>query len=213
MGDSDRCEALVDTANCSLLTTWTAGRAIDILASSLPSFFNSGLLSTGASLPLHLPHLHFPHLPDGIFNGKGKGKEKAQDNTDEDAEQGEGGIYARNVRLEYTPPHAMPAPFPRVLTVEGTCRAHTYFDERVTRNALQASRSTSPPPSSSVTRSTRCTPTRAQTCTSSSCTARRLPTAAAIPCSRRPGRSRGRTARRASSSACSSPASAGSGSA
>ena len=31
----------------------------------------------------------------------------------------EEGIYARDIRLEYTPPVALPVPFPRVLSVEG----------------------------------------------------------------------------------------------
>lgn len=83
-----------------------SGRAIDILQSSLPEFFHTGLVSTGYHLPIHLHSL----LDVGGENSKSKAA---------DRESQEEGIYARHIRLEYTPPVALPAPLPRVLSVEG----------------------------------------------------------------------------------------------
>ncbi|KLO18900.1 hypothetical protein SCHPADRAFT_818998 [Schizopora paradoxa] len=82
------------------------GRAIDILQQTLPGFFTTGLVNTNFHLPLSGIH--------GLLDRNGKGKGRADEGLDEDF-----GIYSRNIRLEYTPPTALPAPFPRVLTLEG----------------------------------------------------------------------------------------------
>ncbi|KAL5521180.1 hypothetical protein ACEPAG_9103 [Sanghuangporus baumii] len=84
------------------------GRAIDVLQQTLPTFFNTGLVATNYHLPLHI------HSLLGATNkGKGRADEQECETCDEE------GIYARTIRLEYTPPVALPAPLPRMLRVEG----------------------------------------------------------------------------------------------
>lgn len=79
---------------------------MDILQHNLPRFFTTGLVATNYELPLHM---------HGLLGGKGKGRAAGIEDEDDTT----GGIYARNIRLEYTPPAALPAPFPRKLHVEG----------------------------------------------------------------------------------------------
>jgi len=81
------------------------GRAIDILLRTLPDFFGTGLVSTAYHLPMSM---------HAFLDVNGKGKEKAYSDA-----PGEDGIYSRHICLEYTPPVALPGPFPRVLTLEG----------------------------------------------------------------------------------------------
>lgn len=52
------------------------------------------------------------------LNGKGKGRAVDEEHLEEE------GIYSRHVRLEYVPPVALPAPFPRVFTIEGKLSAY-----------------------------------------------------------------------------------------
>ena len=80
---------------------------MDVLQSTLPQFFSTGLVSTA----FHLPIGHIHTLLD--VNGKGKGKAIDPGQPEEE------GIYSRHVRLEYNPPVALPSPFPRVFTIEG----------------------------------------------------------------------------------------------
>ncbi|KAH8109920.1 hypothetical protein DFH11DRAFT_841289 [Phellopilus nigrolimitatus] len=83
---------------------------MDILQQTLPNFFTSGLVATNYHLPIHMHGL----LDTNLGN---KAKVKAREDLRDDMI--EEGIYARNIRLEYTPPVALPAPLPRVLSVEG----------------------------------------------------------------------------------------------
>lgn len=95
---------------------------MDILQDNLPRFFTTGLTGTDYHLPLHLHGLLLP-VGGGGGNGNGKGKGRAEegvrDSGDGSALSDDSGIYARHIRLEYTPPVALPAPFPRKLHVEG----------------------------------------------------------------------------------------------
>ncbi|KAL5532207.1 hypothetical protein ACEPAF_5771 [Sanghuangporus sanghuang] len=84
------------------------GRAIDVLQQTLPTFFNTGLVATNYHLPLHIHS-----LLGATHKGKGRADEQECEKCDEE------GIYARTIRLEYTPPVALPAPLPRLLRVEG----------------------------------------------------------------------------------------------
>ncbi|KAJ4474442.1 hypothetical protein J3R30DRAFT_3509155 [Lentinula aciculospora] len=108
------------------------GRTIDILRETLPTFFNTGLMTswdpeTGEAYPspslpmphlpnLHLPPLHLPiHLspdprnqePERQTNGKGNGRGKKES------------IYSSRIHLTYTPPSPLPHPFPEKLTLDG----------------------------------------------------------------------------------------------
>lgn len=70
------------------------------------------------------------------FLSVSKGKDK--ETEDRTAEKPPEGIYSPRIRLEYRPPIALPAPFPRILSVEGTpecdvCTAHEMTS--VTRSA------------------------------------------------------------------------------
>ncbi|TEB27895.1 hypothetical protein FA13DRAFT_1581488, partial [Coprinellus micaceus] len=107
------------------------GRAIYVLQTTLPSFFETGLVtrvdvSTGEPVPpSQHSHFHIPILDSAASldflspsageegsNGKGGNGNSGQV---EDAED----IYSPNVRLQYTPPVALPAPFPKTFHLEG----------------------------------------------------------------------------------------------
>ena len=76
------------------------GRAIDTLQENYKTFFSTGLVST--SDPSDAPAIF--HL----------------NRSKEPTSCAEGGIYSNRIKLEYTPPIALPSPFPRVLAVEGS---------------------------------------------------------------------------------------------
>lgn len=101
------------------------GRNIDILQSTLPEFFVTGLMSswdsqTGEALP-HRSMPHIPTLPQALkftLDPKGKGKEPEHEP-----------IYSPKIRLSYSPPAPLPHPLPQTLQLEGTfisslCLAH-----------------------------------------------------------------------------------------
>ena len=75
------------------------GRGIDLLQSTMPHFFDMGLVSSPSSLlqketsPMASSSTTTPH--------------------DEDS------VYSRTIRLTYTPPAPLPPPFPRTLNIEG----------------------------------------------------------------------------------------------
>ena len=78
---------------------------MDILQRTLPTFFKTGLVATNYHLPLDV---------QSLLGGKARTSDTKEANgTDEE------GIYDRAVRLEYTPPAALPSPFPRHLRIEG----------------------------------------------------------------------------------------------
>ena len=81
---------------------------MDILQQTLPTFFSCGLAATNYHLPLHMDTI----LGTDASFGHREGNSKEAGNNSK-------GIYARSVRLEYTPPVALPAPFPRALHIEG----------------------------------------------------------------------------------------------
>ena len=95
--------------------TWThnpfdyIGRAIFVIQETLPNFFTSGLITsidetTGS-----------PHPSPSTSNPSGNTnflEHYVVENIDEC-------IYSPNIRLSYTPPVALPAPFPKTLHVEG----------------------------------------------------------------------------------------------
>jgi len=118
------------------------GRAIYILQQTLPSFFQTGLItsvdkSTGApkppksASPIHLPHIPLPSMESAStldflsssasLSGTSSPNEgKKEDKGKDEAEDGdEEPIYSPNMRLEYTPPVALPAPFPKTFRLEG----------------------------------------------------------------------------------------------
>ena len=84
---------------------------MDILQQTLPDFFKTGLVATNYHLPLDVQRL---------IGGKGWSEHGDTNNSDEE------GIYSRTVRLEYTPPMALPSLFPRHLHIDGTFR--TLYD-------------------------------------------------------------------------------------
>ncbi|TFK61867.1 hypothetical protein BDN72DRAFT_849299 [Pluteus cervinus] len=88
------------------------GRAIYVLQQTLPEFFSTGLITsvdkaTGA-----------PRLPQNASHAQGNSLDYAGIHTPRDQENIEP-IYGDSVRLSYTPPTVLPAPFPRVLHLEG----------------------------------------------------------------------------------------------
>ncbi|KAF5340385.1 hypothetical protein D9611_007760 [Ephemerocybe angulata] len=121
------------------------GRAIFVLQETLPTFFQTGLTTSIDTLtgkpkqPNYSQHSHF-HIPiidnaaaasleflssgattsssvpkgkNGNGNGKSKHPQTAEDDADEE------NIYSPNIRLQYTPPVALPAPFPKTFKLEG----------------------------------------------------------------------------------------------
>ncbi|RDB30677.1 hypothetical protein Hypma_005980 [Hypsizygus marmoreus] len=86
------------------------GRAIYLLQQTLPEFFHVGLItsfdsSTGAPRPAGatpIPVLNANPLDTQVYGG-------------DDVE----GIYSPRISLSYTPPMALPAPFPTTLHIEG----------------------------------------------------------------------------------------------
>ncbi|KAH9912228.1 uncharacterized protein B0H18DRAFT_890469 [Fomitopsis serialis] len=91
------------------------GRAIWILQQTLPAFFHTGLVTS-----LETPLVARPpasESPEGAERGTADphcGGRPARPDGDSES------IYSRAVRLAYTPPHALPPPFPRTLTLEGS---------------------------------------------------------------------------------------------
>ncbi|KAG9037837.1 hypothetical protein FS837_001362 [Tulasnella sp. UAMH 9824] len=73
------------------------GRATDVLDSTIPAFFESGLVISAS--------------PDTLSHHQ---RNKSRDFTDDPHP-----IYSKNLCLTYTPPTALPPPFPRTLRVEG----------------------------------------------------------------------------------------------
>lgn len=67
-----------------------SGRAIYILQQTLPEFFTTGLVSS---------------LDYAVKTGEDRDEKES--------------IYSPHVRLAYTPPTPLPAPFPKTLHVEG----------------------------------------------------------------------------------------------
>ncbi|EFI26628.1 hypothetical protein CC1G_15400 [Coprinopsis cinerea okayama7 len=108
------------------------GRAIYVLQETLPGFFDTGLITavdkeTGApkasqasSHHFHIPLLDSLHLPSTSSHSS---SHTSGASAEEDAEASESHeeepIYSSNVRLEYTPPDSLPAPFPKTFKVEG----------------------------------------------------------------------------------------------
>lgn len=115
---------------------------MDILQQTLPAFFNTGLVATNYHLPLHMHS-----ILGATHKGKGRADEHECETCDEE------GIYARTIRLEYTPPVALPAPLPRMLKVDG---------KRIV-SVLSASPSSSRPRPSALRRLV-CLPTARNAC-------------------------------------------------
>ena len=78
---------------------------MDILQQTLQTFFKTGLVATNYHLPLDVQSLL------GVKSRTSDSKESNGVNEE--------GIYDRAVRLEYTPPTALPSPLPRHLRIEG----------------------------------------------------------------------------------------------
>ncbi|KIY50205.1 hypothetical protein FISHEDRAFT_71818 [Fistulina hepatica ATCC 64428] len=102
------------------------GRAIYVLQRTLPAFFESGLI-TSIDKVTGLPRPSTPLTPFINLNDENDVKEDLES------------IYSRNIRLSYTPPTPLPAPFPKTLHVEGY---HLYIASsafiRHTLNALHS---------------------------------------------------------------------------
>jgi hypothetical protein len=158
-----------------LLSAFT-GRAIDHLRRTLPDFFSTGLithvtpdenLSQSSSSSLHAPSKSLSAIST----------DPNRDSLPTDDCPILHSIYSPKVRLSYTPPTALPSPFPRTLHVEGAHRLRPPMPLLIlTYNVAQASRSTSLPQSSSATRSMRSTRTSPWISASSSCAALIVPT-------------------------------------
>ncbi|KAJ7715717.1 hypothetical protein DFH07DRAFT_361329 [Mycena maculata] len=86
------------------------GRAIDVIQRTLPEFFSTGLVSsidsaTGRSRPAISNYVPVANANPLDYHAL----------VDEDVDS----IYSPNIRLSYTPPVALPAPFPKTLHIEG----------------------------------------------------------------------------------------------
>lgn len=75
------------------------GRAIYVLQQTLPDFFRIGLVS----------NVDPTRGPDLVYNVPSEQTEIEN-------------IYSPKIRLTYTPPVALPSPFPRILSIEGKLR-------------------------------------------------------------------------------------------
>ena len=98
----------VQKAVFTIILMGAAGRAIYVLQQTLPDFFATGLITsidkrTGAPVP---PSTSIPIASANPLDYL---------TFDDDAES----IYSPFVQLSYTPPVPLPAPFPKVLHVEG----------------------------------------------------------------------------------------------
>ncbi|THV01227.1 hypothetical protein K435DRAFT_718156 [Dendrothele bispora CBS 962.96] len=98
------------------------GRAIDILQNTLPHFFETGLIhsidkTTGE--PKSITSLPLPTIPLPTVNSIPGFQQSSEKKTRSETESQLESIYSPKVRLSYTPPVQLPAPFPKTLTVEG----------------------------------------------------------------------------------------------
>ncbi|KAJ8514516.1 hypothetical protein ONZ45_g7963 [Pleurotus djamor] len=85
------------------------GRAIDVLTETLPHFFSYGLASSidkATGMPRPASSMHIPIAGANPLDFRHNNNEVET-------------IYSPKVRLSYTPPVALPAPFPKTLHVEG----------------------------------------------------------------------------------------------
>ncbi|TDL26539.1 hypothetical protein BD410DRAFT_783590 [Rickenella mellea] len=105
------------------------GRATDILRQTLPDFFNTGLVASSSpplsfESPSSSSNVSSPSSSGSTSHthgNKGKGKERAYDDHEHTQREESfiSGIYSRHIKLQYAPPVALPAPFPRTLVVDG----------------------------------------------------------------------------------------------
>ncbi|KAI0029903.1 hypothetical protein K488DRAFT_7336, partial [Vararia minispora EC-137] len=79
------------------------GAAIDLLTHTLPTFFQTGLVS-------HVPDAPSVHTELTRLTGLAT----SRDHTPMDRS-----IYSPKIRLSYTPPAALPSPFPRTFHIDG----------------------------------------------------------------------------------------------
>lgn len=112
------------------------GRAIYVLQETLPHFFETGLITqvdvtTGEPKPPS-QHFHIPLIDSatsldflspssstaGSSNGGNSHHRDHGDSQGSNVEDGEP-IYSPRVRLQYTPPVTLPAPFPKTFHLEG----------------------------------------------------------------------------------------------
>ncbi|KAF5354322.1 hypothetical protein D9756_007344 [Leucocoprinus leucothites] len=114
------------------------GRALFVLQETLPEFFKIGLVtdfdkSTGAPVQ---PSSGLP-LSLGPSANPLDFLQQSSHLQEERVDIGVESIYSPKVKLEYTPPTALPAPFPRTLHVEGLSLYHASASfMRHTMNAL-----------------------------------------------------------------------------
>ncbi|KAJ3508485.1 hypothetical protein NMY22_g16598 [Coprinellus aureogranulatus] len=108
------------------------GRAIYVLQETLPHFFETGLITqvdvTTGEPKTPSQHFHIPIIDSAASldflssssstNGFSNGEHAGYDHQASQAEEGEP-IYSPKVRLQYTPPAALPAPFPKTFHLEG----------------------------------------------------------------------------------------------
>ncbi|KAJ7176484.1 hypothetical protein C8R46DRAFT_988534 [Mycena filopes] len=85
------------------------GRAIYVIQQTLPEFFSTGLVT---SIDRSTGH---PRKANGSIIVPSANPLDFRGPEDEDIDS----IYSPNVRLSYTPPVALPAPFPKTLNIEG----------------------------------------------------------------------------------------------
>lgn len=89
----------------------SAGRAIYVIQQTLPEFFTTGLITSINKSTGSPRRANGGYLP--LANANPLDYHEA---SEEDVDS----IYSPNVRLSYTPPVALPAPFPKTLHIEGT---------------------------------------------------------------------------------------------
>ncbi|KAJ7148647.1 hypothetical protein C8R43DRAFT_925407 [Mycena crocata] len=86
------------------------GRAIYVIQQTLPDFFSTGLISSidsATGIPRRAVGNYIPLANANPLDNHPP--------PDEDVES----IYSPNIRLSYTPPVALPTPFPKTLHIEG----------------------------------------------------------------------------------------------
>ncbi|KAF7368949.1 hypothetical protein MVEN_00221100 [Mycena venus] len=97
-------------AMARLIRRMPKGRAIYVIQQTLPEFFTTGLVTSIDRSTGGPRHANGNHLPQANANPL-----DYHTSPDEEVDS----IYSRNVRLSYTPPVALPAPFPKTLHIEG----------------------------------------------------------------------------------------------
>lgn len=136
------------------VSTKSIGRAIYVIQETLPSFFETGLITSvdkttgapkapGKSSPLHIPIIDSAATLEFLSASASTSGSASRPDFGENAagatdaqEDEEEGIYSPNIRLQYTPPIALPAPFPKTFKLQGACCGLFVIPMRIGTNEI-----------------------------------------------------------------------------